>query len=53
MRIFNHLKIWNKWRKHNLNSKFHKFLVLIGFIYSPTYNVVAKDEQYKNMWDIF
>ncbi len=47
MKLFNHLKAWNEWKKHNLNSKFHKFLVLIGLIHSPTYYVVKGYENYK------
>lgn len=31
-----HLSKWNEWRKHNTNSKWHKFLVLIGVRESPT-----------------
>ena len=27
---------WNKWRKHSMNSRLYKFLVLIGLQYSPT-----------------
>lgn len=47
MKLLEHLKAWNKWRKNNSNSKFHKLLVLIGFIHSPTYYVVKEDENYK------
>jgi len=53
MRILNHLKIWNQWRKRSLNSKFYKLLVLIGAMHSPTFNAVAQNEKYKNMWNIF
>lgn len=31
------ISIWNEWRKHNINSKFHKLLVLLGLVYSPTF----------------
>ena len=31
-----HISIWNEWRKHNTNSKFHKLLVLLGLRHSPT-----------------
>lgn len=31
-----HLRAWNIWRKCNCNSKFYKFLVLIGFMKSPS-----------------
>lgn len=53
IKLFNHLRSWNKWRKHSLNSTFYKFLVLIGFAHSLTYHVVKMDEKYKNMWDIY
>lgn len=36
MKLIKHIKIWNRWRKYNTNDKMHKFLVLIGFIHSPT-----------------
>lgn len=32
-----YIKRWNRWRKFNANSKWHKFLVLMGFRYSPTF----------------
>ena len=35
-KIIDHIRRWNIWRKHCINSPFHKFLVLIGFIKSPT-----------------
>ena len=35
-KIILHIKIWNQWRKNNLNSKLYKFLVLIGWLKSPT-----------------
>lgn len=35
-RIIHHIKVWNRWRKRSLNSKMHKFLVLIGLANSPT-----------------
>lgn len=39
MKLLDHIKIWNKWRKRNTNSQFYKFLVLVGFIHSPTMSV--------------
>ena len=35
-KIIKHIRVWNKWRKGCLNSKFHKFMVLIGLHNSPT-----------------
>lgn len=31
-----HLRAWNLWRKNNCNSRLYKFLVLIGFMKSPS-----------------
>lgn len=35
-KLFTHVKRWNRWRKHCLNGKLHKALVLLGVIKSPT-----------------
>lgn len=40
-KIIKHYRVWNYWRKLNSNSKFHKFLVLIGFIHSPTFGLAS------------
>lgn len=32
----NRIRRWNVWRKRNKNSKFHKLIVLLGIIESPT-----------------
>ena len=40
MKIINHIRRWLIWRKSNCNSGFHKFLVLIGFIKSPTFKYI-------------
>lgn len=41
-----HIKRWNEWRKHNINSPLHKLLVLLGIIKSPTFLcVLTKEEQ--------
>ena len=34
-----HIKVWNRWRKHNLNGRLHKFLVLIRVAHSPTFDI--------------
>ena len=34
--MIKHIRRWNIWRKDNLNSRFYKFLVLIGVVMSPT-----------------
>jgi len=38
-RFVRHIRAWNKWRKGCLNSRLYKFLVLIGFIVSPTLEI--------------
>lgn len=45
MKIIKHLKRWNKWRKFNGNSRKYKFLVLIGAIISPTFELTWNDEE--------
>lgn len=40
MKLLDHIKIWNKWRKRNTNSQFYKFLVLVGLRHSPTFMVL-------------
>lgn len=35
-----YIREWNLWRKRNMNGKFHHFLVLIGFIHSPTFEAL-------------
>lgn len=36
MKLVDHFQSWNKWRKHNINSRIYKFLVLVGLQHSPT-----------------
>lgn len=40
-----HIRRWNIWRKSNTNSKLHKFLVLLGVIYSPTFAFAVSAEE--------
>lgn len=47
-RAFNHIKLWNEWRKKNTNSKFYKFMVLTKFVVSPTFET---HKAYKN-WNL-
>lgn len=47
MEIINHIRRWNKWRKHNLNGTFYKFLVLIGIRKSPTLPLIWLDSELK------
>ena len=32
-------KKWKNWRKYNINGWFYQFLVLIGFVHSPSFEV--------------
>lgn len=50
--IFRHIRRWNKWRKGNLNSRFYQFLVLIGFVKSPTMVLVLLDDENVDIHDI-
>ena len=43
--VIRHVKDWNKWRKNNLNSWWFKFLILIGLISSPTFEVYKWNEK--------
>lgn len=45
MKIIKHLKRWNKWRKFNKNSRKYKFLVLIGVMKSPSFELTWTDEE--------
>lgn len=45
MKLIEYFKKWNSWRKHNLNSKFYKFLVLLKLQISSTYEMHLTKEQ--------
>lgn len=49
MKIIKHIKRWNVWRKHNVNSKLHKILVLFGIIKSPTLAFTLIPEEYEEI----
>lgn len=44
-KLVRHIKRWNKWRKGSMNSKFYKFLVLLGLYKSPTFALMLTDEE--------
>ena len=46
IKVINHIKLWNGWRKHNINSKFHKFMVLLGY-QSPTFEVYKISDSFR------
>lgn len=48
-RLIKHFRRWNIWRKHNVNHKLHKFLVLIGFTKSPTMTYVLLSEELEEL----
>ena len=48
-KLINHIRRWNIWRKHCLNSNFHKILVLFGVIKSPTMNTMLLPEEIPNL----
>lgn len=50
-KIIKHCKAWNCWRKQNLNSKFHKIMVLFGLRRSPTLEQTTKNhmDPFKNL----
>lgn len=39
MKVIEHVKVWNIWRKRSLNGLGHKILVLFGLRNSPTFEV--------------
>ena len=49
-KIIDHVRLWNKWRKGCLNGPLHKFLVLIGLRYSPTFHNFVAFEDWKSMY---
>jgi len=50
--MIKHIRRWNIWRKHCLNSKFHKFLVLFGK-HSPTMMFTLLPNEQVNFTKIF
>ena len=50
-KLIRHIRRWNYWRKHNVNGRIHHFLVLIGFIKSPTFNFTILPEEVPDMGD--
>ena len=39
-------KKWKDWQRHCINSRFYKFLVLIGFVHSPSFEAFeTRDER--------
>lgn len=45
-----HLRLWNEWRKHNINSKIHKILVLLKVRHSPTFEMFCTSKNISSMF---
>nr|DAY84379.1 MAG TPA: hypothetical protein [Caudoviricetes sp.] len=43
--MINHIRRWNIWRKHSINSFTHKILVLFRMRYSPTLEFTLLPEE--------
>lgn len=44
MKIVDHIRRWNVWRKSNLNGHLHHIFVLFGIIKSPTFMLALLPE---------
>lgn len=53
MKMLNHIRRWNIWRKRNLNGPIYKILVLFGVTKSPTMASVWLPEEEKEIMDEF
>ena len=53
-RVVLHYQQWKRWEKRNLNSRFHKILVLLGLKRSPTFeHMKAGEKLVANLESIF
>lgn len=54
-KTIDYIKLWSKWRKHNLNGRFHHYLVLFKIIKSPTFELFKGYEKamknIKRIWE--
>lgn len=39
-KIISYYKQWDRWQKHNVNSRFYKILVFLGVTHSPTFELM-------------
>lgn len=46
-KLIKHIKRWNLWRKHSMDSVIHKLLVLFKIIDSPTFGAICAWKDYK------
>ena len=44
----NHIKLWNYWRKRNINNKFYKIMVLLRLAHSPTFEMEKRYKKWIN-----
>lgn len=44
-----HVRRWNVWRKMSINGPFYKFLVLVGFVKSPSFVLALLPEDRKSI----
>lgn len=53
MKLINHIRMWNNWRKRSLNGPVYKVLVLFGLVHSPTFELERlfkdREEDYETM----
>jgi len=49
-----HIKTWKIWNKSCMNRPFYKFLVLIGLVKSPTFDMLkGHEEELEKTWQKF
>lgn len=51
--MIKHIQKWNEWRKNNLNSPFHKILVLLKLHNSPTFEAFLTQKQMSKIIEAF
>lgn len=52
IKIFKHIKHWNKWRTFVLSDPLHKFLVLIGLRKDITFDWIPTDQEEKQIQEM-
>lgn len=51
--MFNHIRVWNMWRKLCYNNLSHKTLVLLGLRVSPTFEYMKMfDRACRDLFDV-
>lgn len=51
IKIIRHIKQWNIWRKHSLNGRLYKCLVLFKLVKSPTFELTFLPEEFTGFSD--